>query len=179
MFDAKILPPSKLNQQFVLRPLHLDDYNLGFAKVLAMLTDIEGLNCATFKETYLKLETAKNYFVVVIEDTKKHLIVAAGTLLVEQKFIHNAGKIGHIEDIVSHSEYRGMNLGRAVIEALIAVSRHNKCYKTILDCSEKNVLYDLFRLNFTRNSALCAKRLRCLCILTRPNFDYLTPQGKK
>ena len=34
-------------------------------------------------------------------------IVAAGTLFVEQKFIHNAGLAGHIEDVVVTSRMRG------------------------------------------------------------------------
>lgn len=49
---------------------------------------------------------------MVIEDLKKGRIAAAGTIMIERKFIHEAGLVGHIEDIVSHPNYRGKNMGR-------------------------------------------------------------------
>ena len=52
------------------------------------------------------------YFTVVIDDLKKGRIAAAGTVMIERKFIHEAGLVGHIEDIVSHPNYRGKNMGR-------------------------------------------------------------------
>ena len=48
------------------------------------------------------------------------------------------GIVGHIEDIVTHSEYRGMNLGKLVIETLKFIGEKVGCYKIILDCSEQN-----------------------------------------
>ena len=51
------------------------------------------------------------------------------------------GLVGHIEDIVTHSEYRGLNLGRLVIETLKGIGKAKGCYKIILDCSEKNVAF--------------------------------------
>ena len=53
-----------------------------------------------------------HYFVILIEDLQKKKIVAAGTLMIEYKFIHNCGHIGHIEDIVVDKEERGKNLGK-------------------------------------------------------------------
>ena len=55
------------------------------------------------------------YFTIVIEDVKKQIVVGAGTIFVERKFVHHNGLVGHIEDIVTHSEYRGFNLGRLVV----------------------------------------------------------------
>ena len=47
--------------------------------------------------------------------------------------------MGHIEDIVTHSNYRGFNLGRLVIETLKYIGHQTGCYKIILDCSDKNI----------------------------------------
>lgn len=51
-------------------------------------------------------------FVIVIEDVRRKHIAAAGTLLVELKFLRGGGLVGHIEDIVTDKEYRGKNLGK-------------------------------------------------------------------
>ena len=47
--------------------------------------------------------------------------------------------MGHIEDIVTHTDYRGLNLGKLVIETLKYIGKQVGCYKIILDCSEKNI----------------------------------------
>jgi ribosomal protein S18 acetylase RimI-like enzyme len=40
------------------------------------------------------------------------------------------GLAGHIEDIVTHSDYRGQNLGRNIIDALKFIADNRKCYKS-------------------------------------------------
>lgn len=79
------------------------------------------------------------YKVVVIEDLDKKAIIATATLFIEQKFIRNCGKCGHIEDVVVDTSYRGLRLGKRVIEALMQAAEAAGCYKIILDCSEDNV----------------------------------------
>ena len=61
--------------------------------------------------------------------------------LIERKFIHENGLVGHIEDIVVHKEYRKMNFGLFIIEQLTYLGQVNGCYKILLDCSEKNVQF--------------------------------------
>ena len=75
----------------------------------------------------------------MIEDVAKKLIIGAGTIFVERKFVHLNGLVGHIEDIVTHKDYRGLNLGKFVIETLKHIGKLTGCYKIILDCSDKNV----------------------------------------
>ena len=65
--------------------------------------------------------------------------MAAGTLIVEHKFIRGCSRVGHIEDIVVLSEARGQGLGLRVVSALMEEALRLKCYKVILDCDEKNV----------------------------------------
>ncbi|TPX57982.1 hypothetical protein PhCBS80983_g03462 [Powellomyces hirtus] len=83
---------NQLKQGFIVRPLEPSDYE---------------------KERYAYLKAHNHeYFTIVIEDTQKQLIVGAGTILVERKFVHLNGLVGHIEDIVTRSDYRGLNLGK-------------------------------------------------------------------
>ena len=58
-----------------------------------------------------------NHIVLVIEDQQK--IICCGTILIETKLLHNLGKVGHIEDIITHSSYRGQGLGKKIIQSLV------------------------------------------------------------
>lgn len=66
-------------------------------------------------------------------------LVAAGTIVLEHKFIRNAGIVGHIEDIVVSRELQGRKLGLRIIDALGEIGAATGCYKIILDCDQKNV----------------------------------------
>lgn len=55
---------------------------------------------------------ASHYYVIVIEDMATKNIAAAGTILVEHKFVHQNGLVGHIEDIIVNEQYRGKNFGK-------------------------------------------------------------------
>ena len=81
------------------------------------------------------------YFIAVIEDISKSKIIAAATLIVELKFVHDCGKVGHIEDVVVNSDYRAKNLGKRIIDHLKSIGAQQQCYKIILDCAEKNVAF--------------------------------------
>ena len=65
-----------------------------------------------------------------------HQIIGSGTLLIEKKFIHQLGKVGHLEDIVISPDYQGQGLGKKLINHLVEQAREEGCYKVILDCLE-------------------------------------------
>lgn len=63
-------------------------------------------------------------------------IVASGTIIIEPKIIRGGKPVGHIEDIVTSSNYRGKGLGQDILELLIQEGREKNCYKIILDCKD-------------------------------------------
>ncbi|KAJ3052905.1 Glucosamine-phosphate N-acetyltransferase-like protein [Rhizophlyctis rosea] len=143
LFNPVYISPEvqrSLKEGFVVRPLAASDYEKGFLDCLSQLTTVGSLTKGQFMERFSYLKSHNyEYFTIVIEDTKKKLIVGAGTIFVERKFVHGNGLVGHIEDIVTLSDYRGLNLGKLVIETLKYVGKHTGCYKIILDCSDKNI----------------------------------------
>jgi glucosamine-phosphate N-acetyltransferase len=47
------------------------------------------------------------HYIIVFESKESGQLIAAGTLLIEAKFIHAGANYGHIEDIVVDSTFRG------------------------------------------------------------------------
>lgn len=86
-------------------------YNKGFCNVLSQLTTVGNVNRDTFGSQFRKMQEQKSSYIIVAEHTPSKLIVGAGTVALEQKFIHNCGVVGHIEDIVVDKKARGKGLG--------------------------------------------------------------------
>ncbi len=78
-------------------------------------------------------------------------IVGSTTIMIEQKFIHDGGRVGHIEDVVVSKEHEGRGIGFKIMQAALEYARAQGCYKTILDCDDKvKPFYE--RLGFKRHS---------------------------
>ena len=119
-----------------VRPIQCNDYYKNYLSLIEQLTIVEKekINYEQFKIFVESL--SNNHIIIVIEDNNK--IIGSGTLLIENKVIHNMGSVGHIEDIIIHNNYRKLGLGKKIIDELVNISIKANCYKTILDCSEKN-----------------------------------------
>ena len=64
-------------------------------------------------------------------------IIGCGTLIIEQKMIHNFSKVGHIEDIFIRPQFRKMGYGKELINRITNIARKRNCYKVILDCVDE------------------------------------------
>lgn len=64
------------------------------------------------------------------------IVLGTASLWIEQKFINNGGRVGHIEDVVVHEEFRGCGVGAGLVQHCIDYAKERQCYKTILDCSK-------------------------------------------
>ena len=122
----------------ILRELEIDDYHRGFLDLLSQLTVVGDISFDQFKETFMKMKDSNTF---VIEDCQTNKIIASGSLLIEQKFVHNCRRVGHIEDIVTDQNYRGQGLGKWIIEHLMKLAQGNGCYKVILDCAKENISF--------------------------------------
>jgi glucosamine-phosphate N-acetyltransferase len=132
-----------------IRELEEKDLFNGFLESLDSLRKSSDLNPKKAKEIFKKIKSDKNYKIyVAVLDSK---VVGATTLLIEQKFIHNGGKVGHIEDVVVRKEYQGKGIGGKVVKALLEYAKKEGCYKTILDCTDDLIpFYE--KMGFKRHS---------------------------
>ncbi|KAI4152395.1 MAG: hypothetical protein LQ340_002937 [Diploschistes diacapsis] len=106
--------------------------------VLQVLTTVGTISESAWLERFDYMASCRGtYYIVVILDGSGK-VVGTGGVVVERKFIHGLGLVGHIEDIAVARDQQGKKLGLRMIQALDWVARGVGCYKTILDCSEAN-----------------------------------------
>lgn len=122
----------------MFRKLKATDYHKGYLELLSQLTKCDK-DTITYEAFTKKLELIESSGIYIVVIELKDRIIATGTLVLEHKFIHGLSAVGHIEDIVVDSSYRGQGFGVKIIEHLVAKSKEQLCYKVILDCSNDNI----------------------------------------
>jgi len=136
-----------LPKGFVIRPLQVGDCDKGFTKCLGQLTAIGKTSKEEFEKRFELLKERKDYYIVVIEDTKTNQIVATGSVDVLHKLSRSNGEMGQIEDVVVDSTYRDKKFGKFIMEQLKHIGKQVGCYKILLNCNEKNIPF-YRKLNF-------------------------------
>lgn len=63
-------------------------------------------------------------------------VVGTASLLLERKFIHKGGLVGHIEDVAVHRDFQLRGTGTALVGHATEEARKLGCYKVVLDCFE-------------------------------------------
>ncbi|KAI8099434.1 acyl-CoA N-acyltransferase [Halteromyces radiatus] len=141
--DQELISPqvqSNLPSNYIIRPLGSRDYERGHLQVLSELTLVGHDSSQDWLDQFYYMKKRNDtYFSLVIIDQSCNRVVAVGTLLIERKFVHYNGKVGHIEDIAVSGDQQGKKLGIRMIEALQYIGIKQNCYKIILDCALKNV----------------------------------------
>ena len=117
-----------------IREIRENDLENGFLETLDFLRKASDLDKSKAKEILEKIKQNPNQIIQVAIDDKK--IVGCITLLIEQKFIHDGGLIGHIEDVVVRKDYEGKGIGMKLVTSMLEYAKRKNCYKTILDCKD-------------------------------------------
>lgn len=127
LISADIL--SILPKGYTARPLRRSDFHLGYLDVLRVLTTVGDISESMWNERYdyLFKRNDEYYMIVICDGTGK--IVGTGSLIVERKFIHALGLVGHIEDIAVAQDQQGKKLGLRIIQTLDYVAEKVGCYK--------------------------------------------------
>jgi len=132
-----------------IRDIVESDIDIGFLESLDSLKKASNLDKNTAKNILKKIIENPDHIIHVAEIDGK--IVGSTTLLIEQKFIHDGGKVGHIEDVVVSKEFEGRGIGIKLVTSLLDVAGVKNCYKTILDCKDELIpFYE--RIGFKQES---------------------------
>ncbi len=121
--------------EVVIRELKKEDLWNGFLTSLDSLKEASSISKEKASEIFEKINSNPDHIIAVAEMDGK--IVGSTTLLIESKFIHNGGLVGHIEDVVVDKNYQGQKIGEKIMKFLIEISKNRGCYKTILDCTDE------------------------------------------
>jgi len=120
-----------------IRQMYATDLNRGFLDTLAALRPT-GLTAERAVEVFrFRLRQKIQTYVALVNDR----VVGTASLLIEPKFIHNGGLVGHVEDVAVHPDQQGLGLGKLLVDKLIDECREAGCYKIILDCEESLVAF--------------------------------------
>ncbi|QLH10575.1 GNAT family N-acetyltransferase [Nitrosarchaeum sp. AC2] len=115
-----------------IRKLQKEDLTNGFLQTLDSLRQTSNTDKKIIEKTFEKINSNQDQLIIVALLEGK--VVGATTLLIETKFIHNGGKVGHIEDVVVNKKYQKKGIGEKMIKYLLRYAKEQGCYKTILDC---------------------------------------------
>jgi glucosamine-phosphate N-acetyltransferase len=111
----------------------------GFLETLKNLSETGEINLEEAKKILLKIKLQDSY--IYIAKVIDGQIIGTAKLIIEQKFIHQGGKVGHIEDVATRKGYEGNGIASEIIKELIELAKQNKCYKIILDCNDNNLIF--------------------------------------
>jgi len=118
----------------IIRELRKEDLWNGFLTTLDSLRKASDIDRNKADEIFEKINSNPDHMVVVAELDGK--IVGSTTLLIEPKFIHKGGVVGHIEDVVIDKKFQGQKIGEKIMKYLLEFAKNRGCYKTILDCTD-------------------------------------------
>jgi len=111
-----------------IRQLRPEDLDRGFLDALSALTEVD-LTPEAARSVLADVPQNKHTFVA----ERAGRIVGTASLLIERKFIHGGGRVGHIEDVAVHPEYQRQGIGTLLVEHATATAKSAGCYKVILD----------------------------------------------
>ena len=135
--------------EIIIREIEENDLEKGFLESLDFLRKASNIDKNKAKEILKKIKQTPNHIIHVAVDDNK--IVGSTTLLIEQKFIHDGGLVGHIEDVVVRKDYEGKGIGIKLVMSMLERAKEKNCYKTILDCKD-DVKQFYERIGFKRES---------------------------
>ena len=118
----------------IIRKLRKEDIQKGFLTTLDALKNASDIDNDKAEKIFEKIDSNPDHIIAVAELDGK--IVGSTTLLIEQKFIHDGGVVGHIEDVAVNTDFQGQKIGQKIIKHLLEIAKNRGCYKTILDCTD-------------------------------------------
>ena len=135
--------------ELIIREIKESDLENGFLESLDNLRQTSNLEQNSARNILKKISENEDHVIHVAEVDGK--IVGSTTLLIEQKFIHEGGIVGHIEDVVVKKEFEGQGIGMNLVLSLLDVAKERKCYKTILNC-ENGLISFYEKIGFKQKS---------------------------
>ena len=117
-----------------IRELKKEDLFNGFLDSLDSLRPTNSIEKELVEKIFEKINSNLDHIIAVAIINGR--VVGSTTLLIETKFIHEGGLVGHIEDVVVEKNFQGKGIGQKIVQYLLEIAKNRGCYKTILDCKD-------------------------------------------
>ena len=124
---------------FIIRDLVGPDLSQCFLQTLCSLAEVQLTLEAAGEIHRRRLRSGVRTYIAWATQTNE--VVGTVSLLVEPKFIHRGGLVGHIEDVAVRRGFEKQGIGRALVQYATEQARKIGCYKVILNCSEHRVAF--------------------------------------
>jgi len=88
LFSTDLISPEvalALPEAYQVRSLRSSDFETGFLDCLRVLTTVGDISKEKFEERYRWMASQDGYYILVVEDTSKGVVVGTGALIVERK----------------------------------------------------------------------------------------------
>jgi glucosamine-phosphate N-acetyltransferase len=123
------------NSTYTVRELEHEDYYKGYLDLINTFT--RSPENKSFDEfcRIVDIIHSQNSHIYVIEHENK--IISTIKTIIEQKMHNNFKCVLHIEDLVTHENYRKKGLASILIKHVVNLGKSLNCYKIIL-CSNIN-----------------------------------------
>ena len=135
--------------EIVIREIKQEDLRNGFFETLDSLRMASDIDAEKAKKIFQEITSNPNHKIFVAIVNGK--VVGTVSLIIEPKFIHNGGYVGHIEDVVITKDMQGTGIGEKMVKTALEYATTKGCYKTILDCGD-DVKHFYEQIGFKRNS---------------------------
>src|SRR5262249_49036583 len=129
------LKRGKNGMEIVIGELRPADLSRGFLETLASLSAVD----LTPEDALVIYKGRKRAGVRTYVARLGRQVVGTASLVVEQKYIHRGGLVGHIEDVAVHNDFQKRGIGAALVRHATEEAKKLGCYKVILSCFEDRV----------------------------------------
>lgn len=127
----------------MIRLIRDEDYYKGYLELINVFTrSPESKSFEEFCQTLQIIQSQQAEIYVIEQDNK---IIASIHLLFEQKLHNNFKKVCHIEDVVTHPEYRNQGYASQLLAFAAKRASETNCYKVVLTANLDKA--DFYRKN--------------------------------
>jgi glucosamine-phosphate N-acetyltransferase len=130
-------------QQYKIRELSYIDYHNKYLELLQQHFTIvpSDISIQSFTEFVKSLGLNHQIFVIEKVIEERTIIIGSITVIIEQKLIRSMGKVAHIEEMITHEDYRGQHIAKQLLNHVKEYARQNACYKVSLNCKPNMVRF--------------------------------------
>ena len=99
----------------------IENIKFQYLHLLSFLTNTPMISTEEFIDKITEISKMGDILICYSIDNEKITILGSGTIIYEPKIIHGCKNVGHIEDIVVHTNYRSHGIAKDIFKPSIFI----------------------------------------------------------